>query len=281
MPELPEVETVMRGMAAALEGRIIARAEQRVPALRIPFPDHLAEKLAGRTIERFRRRAKYALMYLDDGQVFILHLGMAGRVHLIESGAAYHVQKHDHLVIHCRDGCGFALNDSRRFGMVMLMPEKELESHKAFAGLGPEPLDNMFSGPVLHEALTGKKTPVKNMLLDQSVVAGLGNIYACEALYFSGIHPARPAGALTADETERLAAAIKDVLRRAIAAGGSSLRDYRQADGALGYFQHQFAVYGKAGKACPDCVCDVVKTGGIQKIRQSGRSTFFCPQKQK
>lgn len=280
MPELPEVETVKRGMAQRLTDEHIYSVDQRAPALRIPFPANLKNALEGRRFSHFGRRAKYILACLDSGQVLAIHLGMSGRVRLFDERDDYSPGKHDHLILQTGNS-GFALNDARRFGMVMLMDEKDMAGHPSFKGLGPEPLDNGFSGPVLAQALAGKKAPVKSALLDQRVVAGLGNIYVCEALYFAGIHPERLSGSLTETETENLALAIKDVLRRAIDAGGSSLRDYRQADGELGYFQHQFAVYGKAGETCPACSGDVRENGCIKKIKQAGRSTFYCPDRQR
>lgn len=280
MPELPEVETVRRGMAEVLEGAVFRSIEQRRADLRVPFPDRLPDRLAGRRIRNIGRRSKYVLLHLDDGMALVLHLGMSGRILVLAQGESYKPVKHDHLICGFTDGCKFILNDPRRFGMVLLTESAGLENHPAFSAMGPEPLGNGFSGALLKERFAGKKSPVKTALLDQRIVAGLGNIYVCEALYYAGISPQRPAGSLNASETEALAAAIRDVLTRAIEAGGSSLRDYRTADGALGYFQFSFAVYDREGKACPDCSCDVSRTGGIRRIIQGGRSTFFCDRKQ-
>ncbi|MCB9990524.1 MAG: bifunctional DNA-formamidopyrimidine glycosylase/DNA-(apurinic or apyrimidinic site) lyase [Rhodospirillales bacterium] len=281
MPELPEVETVCRGMEKALKDRVVDSVILRRAGLRVPFPADLKQSLEGHRALHFGRRAKYILIRFDHGKVVILHLGMSGRVNLIAPGQDYDVQKHDHLLFGFDDGSRMAFNDARRFGMVMLSDEQDLDAHPSFAGLGPEPLDNAFSSPVLSAALAGKKTPVKIALLDQRVVAGLGNIYVSEALFMAGILPQRPAGSLSEIECETLVQAIRTVLDKAIAAGGSTLKDYRRADGELGYFQHQFSVYDRAGKACPGCSCNVSRTGGIEKITQGGRSTYFCARKQK
>ncbi|MCB9987778.1 MAG: bifunctional DNA-formamidopyrimidine glycosylase/DNA-(apurinic or apyrimidinic site) lyase [Rhodospirillales bacterium] len=281
MPELPEVETVMRGMAPVVTGRQIAQVDQRRAGLRVPFPDRLPEILTGKTVNRLSRRAKYILAHLDGGRVLVLHLGMSGRVLLPAPGEDYTPEKHDHLILTFDNGARLVFRDPRRFGMVLLLEENTWSDHKAFAGLGPEPLGNDFSAPVLAAALAGRQTPIKTALLDQRHVAGLGNIYVCEALFQAGIDPERPAANIKPDEAEALVVAIRDVLGRAIAAGGSSLKDYRQADGHLGYFQHQFAVYGRAGEPCPGCTCDVSKTKGVRQIRQAGRSSFYCPEKQK
>lgn len=281
MPELPEVETIMRGMRPFMEGRTITAVEQRRPDLRTPFPPHLKARLETRSITHITRRAKYIMIALDSGETLIIHLGMSGRIRLLTATDQYAVQKHDHFILGFDNGTRLVFTDPRRFGQVMLMPEAETATHPAFAPLGPEPLGNEFSAPILAAALKTRKGPIKTVLLDQHIVAGLGNIYVCEALFQSGIAPQRPAHSLTKSEIEHLTGAIKDVLNRAIAAGGSSLKDYRHTDGALGYFQHHFAVYGKAGEACPACQCDVSKTGGIRQIKQGGRSTFYCPHKQK
>lgn len=280
MPELPEVETVIRGMRPVIEGQTITATHQGRPDLRTPFPNKLANRLNTRYVSHITRRAKYILAHLDSAETLIIHLGMSGRIHLATPGEPYDLQKHDHFALTFSSGAQMIFTDPRRFGQVMLIPETEINNHPAFAKLGPEPLGNEFAAPVLAAALKTRKGPIKNVLLDQHVIAGLGNIYVCEALFQSGIDPQRPANSLTGAETENLTTAIKDVLIRAIDAGGSSLKDYRQTDGTLGYFQHHFAVYGKAREACPGCKCDVSKTGGIQQIKQGGRSTFYCPRKQ-
>jgi formamidopyrimidine-DNA glycosylase len=311
MPELPEVETVCRGLRPWLEGRWLASVIQRRPDLRWPLPDNFAQRLQGRTIERIDRRAKYILARLDDSTVLLMHLGMSGRLAVAaDPDAAF--ESHDHIVFLTDQGCQVRFNDPRRFGFMDLLPADGIEQSAHFRGLGPEPLGNAFNGPELAQRLAGRRTPIKAALLDQKTVAGLGNIYVCEALYFAGLSPKRQAftvqgrraerlgniyvcealyfaglspkrQAFTVQgrRAERLANATRGVLTRAIAAGGSSLRDYRQASGELGYFQHDWAVYDKAGQPCPDCDCQVADTGGIRRIVQSNRSTFYCPRRQR
>jgi formamidopyrimidine-DNA glycosylase len=276
MPELPEVETVCRGLAVVLEGRRVARLDLHRPDLRFPFPEGLSRAVEGRRITAVRRRAKYILIHLDDGAVVIAHLGMSGRMVI---GPADGLERglHDHVVLVTDEGVAVRFNDARRFGFLDLSHQDRLAEHPMLRLLGPEPLGNEFSGPVLAERLAGKVTPIKAALLDQRVVAGLGNIYVSESLYQAGLSPRRLAATVGGLRAERLAAAIRDVLERAIAAGGSSLRDYVQASGELGYFQHQWAVYGKEGLPCPSCTC---KTG-ISRIVQSNRSTFFCARRQR
>jgi formamidopyrimidine-DNA glycosylase len=276
MPELPEVETVMRGLAARMDGRALAEVEARRPDLRWPLPDGFAARLAGRRVVALRRRAKYILIDLDDGMSWMIHLGMSGRM-LISDGAKPVLEAHDHVVFRTDDGTWVRFNDARRFGMMDLWPTDGMERHRLLKGIGPEPLGNAFSGPALESALAGKHTPIKAALLDQKVVAGVGNIYACEALHRSGISPRRMALNVHGARAERLAAAVKTVLTEAIAAGGSSLRDHRQVSGELGYFQHTFRVYDRAGESCrtPDC------TGTVARLVQAGRSTFYCPRCQR
>lgn len=283
MPELPEVETVVRGLRPRLEGRRLVAVEQRCPALRFPLPARLAERLEGRTVRLIDRRAKYIRMFLDDGQVLLCHLGMSGRMILHETGhaAPLPLDKHDHVIFRTDQGTEVRFNDARRFGMMDLLQESELPRHRLLRDLGPEPLGNAFNGPALAAALKGRRSPIKAALLDQKVVAGLGNIYVSEALFFAGLSPRRQAYTVQGGRAERLAQAVRKVLLRAIAAGGSSLRDYVQADGELGYFQHQWAVYGREGLPCPDCRCDPVQTGGIRRLVQSGRSTFYCASRQR
>ena len=281
MPELPEVETVCRGMDKALRGRTVLKAEAHREGLRVPFPKGLAGKLQGRRILGCRRRAKYIIVDLDDGQDLVIHLGMSGQIFLVPPGQVHIRRKHDHLVMDFDDGSKLAFNDARRFGVVLLLEEGHINEHKAFSGLGPEPLERSFTGKTLAKLLEGCKTDIKAALMDQRTVAGLGNIYVSEALFLAGISPRRRAATVQGQKADDLAAAIKKVLLAAIRAGGSTLKDYRQADGELGYFQHSFAVYDRAGQACPGCTCAVNKTGGIERIVQGGRSTFFCPRKQK
>ena len=286
MPELPEVETVRRGLQPALEGRRLTRVEVRRGDLRIPFPPRFAERLTGRTVATLRRRAKYILADLDGGETLICHLGMSGRftIHGAEApkrpgrfahtpGDGSGTGKHDHVVIETEDGTRIVYTDHRRFGLMTLAATADLERHALFAELGSEPLDAGFTASVFAMALRGKKTPIKSALLDQRVVAGVGNIYACEALFRARISPKRLAGRVQDDRAAALAAAIRSVLKDAIAAGGSTLRDYAHADGELGYFQHRFAVYDREGQPCPGKRCG----GTIKRIIQAGRSTFYCP----
>ncbi len=276
MPELPEVETVRRGLSPAVTGRRIVRAEARRADLRFPLPARLDERLAGVRIVNLGRRAKYLVAELDSGEALIMHLGMTGRFTLSggEVGACAHAAggegKHDHVVIELETGVRVVFNDVRRFGFFEMWPAGELDAYPAFAALGPEPTSNAFNGPYLRGAFRGKKTPIKAALLDQRVVAGLGNIYVCEALFRSGVSPKRLAGSLGADRTERLAGAVRQVIDEAIAAGGSSISDFAATDGSLGYFQHGFQVYGREGQACVGCARTV------KRLVQSGRSTFYC-----
>lgn len=271
MPELPEVETVRRGLAMALEGKRLSRVEVRRPDLRRPFPERFAERLKGRRIASFRRRAKYLLLGLDSGEDWLIHLGMSGRM-LVGQGWPNELDAHDHVVIGAEDGTVVRFNDARRFGVMDLIAAGETETHPLIKGIGPEPLDAAFDGRTLAARLKGKAAPIKAALLDQRVVAGIGNIYASEALFRAGISPTRKAGTVQGERAEKLMAAVKAVLSEAIKAGGSSLRDHRQTSGELGYFQHSFKVYGKDGKPCPVCRS---KTG-IRHLVQSGRSTFYC-----
>ncbi|MXU64855.1 bifunctional DNA-formamidopyrimidine glycosylase/DNA-(apurinic or apyrimidinic site) lyase [Oceanomicrobium pacificus] len=288
MPELPEVETVRRGLDPAVTGRRILRAEVRRPDLRWPFPDNMASRLEGQRVERLRRRSKYLLADLDSGETLLVHLGMSGRMTLSGPAAAaampglFHrdhppQQKHDHVCLHLDDGTRVTFNDPRRFGAMDLVATDAAEAHKLLAALGPEPLGNGFSADHLATVFKGRRGPVKAALLDQRNVAGLGNIYVCEALWRSRIHPARPAGRIGRARLDQLARDIRDVLGEAIEAGGSSLRDHRQASGELGYFQHRFAVYDREGAPCRHVDC----AGTIARIVQSGRSTFYCPQCQR
>ncbi|MDG6095052.1 bifunctional DNA-formamidopyrimidine glycosylase/DNA-(apurinic or apyrimidinic site) lyase [Acetobacter sp. AN02] len=280
MPELPEVETVMRGMRTALEGGTIASVRVMRPDLRWPFPPDLARIMTGRRILSFRRRGKYILMRLSDGWSVLLHLGMSGRVGLTRDPADTEAGKHEHLIFMTREGVRCGLTDPRRFGAVDLIPTGEEDGHRLLAPMGPEPLGNGFSAAVLEAGFAGRRQAVKVLLLDQRIVAGIGNIYACEALYCAEIHPERAAASLSHAELVRLTAAVRAVLEEAIAAGGSSLRDYVQPDGELGYFQHAWQVYGRSGEGCAECP-GLPDCGGVRQIVQGGRSTFFCPQRQK
>ena len=275
MPELPEVETVRRGLALKMTGRHIVRAELRRPDLRRPFPPMLAERLEGACIGALARRGKYILIELDADGLLLLHLGMSGRI--TAGNGETPEARHDHVVLTLDDGTVVRFNDARRFGTLDYLRRGEEALHPLLAGMGPEPLEPGFDGDYLAGALAGKMTPLKAALLDQRIVAGLGNIYVCEALYRAGLSPRRLAGTVGRGRAERLAAAIRSVLEEAIAAGGSSLRDYVQTDGELGYFQHRWAVYGREGEPCPGCDC----AEGVRRIVQSGRSTFFCAKRQR
>ncbi|MBT4740663.1 MAG: bifunctional DNA-formamidopyrimidine glycosylase/DNA-(apurinic or apyrimidinic site) lyase [Rhodospirillaceae bacterium] len=273
MPELPEVETTCRGLATVLEGRRLTNVEVRRPNMRIPFPKGLADLLTGRTIERIARQAKYICMHLDDGQVALAHLGMSGRMTITQPETQ--PGKHDHVVFDTDDGTRVLFNDPRRFGLLTLTTEDDLSTHKLLARMGPDPLGNSFNAAVLSAALKGKGTSIKAALLDQRVVAGLGNIYVCEALFRAGISPRRKASTVSGKRADRLVPVIKDVLMEAIAAGGSTLRDYAQPSGELGYFKFSWNVYGREGKPC-SCDSDGKKDILVKRIVQAGRSTFFC-----
>lgn len=283
MPELPEVETVRRGLLPAMEGRVITQAQVNRPDLRWPFPPRMAERLTGARVLTLRRRSKYILADLSTDETLLIHLGMSGRM-LISSpdaretlGEWHHhhpaPEKHDHVILDMDNGTRITFNDARRFGAMDLMPTASAETHPLLAALGPEPLGNAFDETYLAARLKGRNTPIKSALLDQHLVAGLGNIYVCETLYRARIHPARKAARISEARAAALVPIIRDVLAEAITAGGSSLRDYRQADGELGYFQHSFQVYGREGDPCltPGC------TATIRRIVQSGRSSFYCP----
>jgi formamidopyrimidine-DNA glycosylase len=280
LPELPEVETVCRGLAPVLERRRILRADVRRADLRWPFPPRMAARLEGARVERLGRRSKYLLADLDSGETLIVHLGMSGRwlVSGVPMGMFHHAlatpKKHDHVILDIEGGARLSFNDARRFGAMDLWPTDDLGAHRLLAALGPEPLGNAFDARYLAERFAGRNTPVKAALLDQRIVAGLGNTYVCEALWRAGISPLTLARDVDAASAERLVEAIRAVLDAAVTAGGSSLRDYRQADGELGYFQHSFAVYGREGSACTRQGC----AGTVGRVVQAGRSSFFCPQ---
>ena len=282
MPELPEVETVRRGLSPVLTGKRLARVEQRRADLRFPFPDGFVQRLTGATIRSVDRRAKYLLMPLDRGDTLVCHLGMSGRFDIdhhrigVFAEAVGDDPKHEHVVFVTEDGVRVAFFDPRRFGYMDLVPTDRLPAHPWFAALGPEPLSDAFDGDVLLAAIKGKKQNIKVTLLDQKLVAGVGNIYACEPLFAAKTAPQKPAGDLKPAQAKRLAAAVKAVLAEAIEAGGSTLRDFAQTDGQLGYFQHRFKVYGREGEPClGGC------KGTVARIVQAGRSTFYCPACQK
>lgn len=281
MPELPEVETVRRGLAPVMEGAVFASVEARRSDLRFPFPGEFAERLQGRRVESLDRRGKYLIGRLDSQESLIMHLGMTGRF-TIESASrkapgafarAHDIDpKHDHVVFKMAgaEPARITYNDPRRFGFMDIAPAGELETCRHFNGMGPEPLGNGFSAAILGQALKGRAAPIKTALLDQRIVAGLGNIYVCEALFRAGISPRRKAGSVAGKRSDGLYPQIIAVLREAIEAGGSTLRDFASADGALGYFQHRFDVYGREGEGCRRCASP------IRRIVQGGRSTFFC-----
>ena len=278
MPELPEVETVKRGLAPVLDGARIAKVEARRPDLRFPLPARFAARLKGARILGLSRRAKYLLAPLDTGETLIAHLGMSGRFSIVDAraqrGAFYYAAPpdpaHTHVVFETDAGVRVEYNDPRRFGYMDLIASDELESHPYFAGMGPEPLGNAFDASHLATMFSGKSQSVKATLLDQRIVAGLGNIYVCEALHRAGISPKRAAGKIARPRLDGLTQVIRDVLNEAIEAGGSTLKDYAATDGAPGYFQHRFRVYGRVGEACLTCGAP------IARIVQAGRSTFYC-----
>ncbi|WP_262692757.1 bifunctional DNA-formamidopyrimidine glycosylase/DNA-(apurinic or apyrimidinic site) lyase [Kordiimonas aestuarii] len=273
MPELPEVETVRRGLLPALEGATIAEALARVRKLRFPVPSDFSTRLAGNRIERLTRRSKYILMECEDGLVVILHLGMSGRVTIHDAANAPEIlEKHDHVVLKTTNGTHVIYNDARRFGLILFSDRETIADHPLIRDIGPEPLGNEFNIDVLNARLMGRKSSIKAALLDQKLVAGLGNIYVCEALWRAGIHPSRQALTVAGNDAARLVPIIRDVLTEAIAAGGSTLKDYVQTSGELGYFQHSFKAYGREGEACSKPECG----GTVMRIVQQGRSSFYC-----
>ncbi|KWT70931.1 Formamidopyrimidine-DNA glycosylase [Hyphomicrobium sulfonivorans] len=297
MPELPEVETVRRGLVPAMVGHAIEHVEQRRPDLRFPLPQNFAGRLEGRTIERLERRGKYLLAHLSDGALLLMHLGMTGSFLISHSEKARGKKisrsgklvaptsrgTHDHVVFHMSDGATVTYNDPRRFGFMLLVEPEERDTHPMLRQLGIEPLGEELTAAHLAAKAHGKRTDLKAFLLDQRIIAGLGNIYVCEALYRAHLLPTRGTATIATAtgkptaKAEALVTAIRDVLNDAIGAGGSSLRDYRHTDGKLGYFQHRFAVYNRAGKKCPREGCG----GTIERLVQSGRSTFYCPRCQR
>jgi formamidopyrimidine-DNA glycosylase len=295
MPELPEVETVRRGLEPVMTGYSFERVEQRRADLRFPFPENFAERLEGRRVEKLERRAKYLMAVIEGGDILAMHLGMSGRFTISQTGGANarHLAdftydtapntKHDHVVFSMSGGATVTYNDARRFGYMTLTRADQLDQHPHFAGLGIEPLGGALTAQFIAKAAHQKKTDLKAFLMDQRIVAGLGNIYVCEALFRAGLSPLKPAQVL-ADRrglprtgAAALVPAITSVLEAAIEAGGSTLRDYKQTDGSLGYFQHRFAVYGREGKACVRDGCG----GVIERCVQANRSTFYCPKCQR
>ena len=276
MPELPEVETVRRGLAPAMEGRRILALDVNRPDLRYPFPPSFAGRVSGMTVERLGRQAKFLTAELSSGEMLIMHLGMSGRFTVVGgdviqfSSEENSEARHDHVVFHMEGGIRVTYNDPRRFGFMELWPLAQWQAYPRLKDIGPEPLSNGFSAVYLDEVLVRRTAPIKAALLDQKVIAGLGNIYVCEALFRAGISPRRKSSTIKGDRSGRLAQAINEVISEAIDAGGSTLKDFAATDGALGYFQHRFRVYDREGEPCPDCGSQ------IKRIVQSGRSTFFC-----
>mgnify|MGYP006111305895 CR=1 FL=1 len=280
MPELPEVETVRIGLEKVLVGRKLAKVQIMRPNLRFPFPHGFQDALKNKRVIRLYRRGKFLLVDIDSSQTLVVHLGMSGRFKIYLSNPP-DIEPHDHVLFEIEGGVNVRFNDPRRFGFMDLLETNKLADSNFLKNLGPEPLENDFNGPELVKRLRSRRSPIKTVLLDQSVVAGLGNIYVSEALFRAGLSPKRLAANILGSRAEALVLAIRNVLADAIAAGGSSLRDHRQPTGEIGYFQHYFSVYGRTGKACPECICDIEKTGGIKRINQSGRSTFYCARKQR
>jgi formamidopyrimidine-DNA glycosylase len=287
MPELPEVETVRRGLLSSLEGHVVTHVLARRPDLRFPLPEHFRERLEGARVLHLRRRAKYMLAELSTGETLVMHLGMTGRFEIAEHGrtltpGAFALNgsaapKHAHVVLDTDAGRRLTFFDARRFGFMGLIRSDRLDEHPWFKGMGPEPLGPDFSAAALDEALDGRTQAIKTLLLDQRIVAGLGNIYVCEALHRAGISPLRAGGKVSRPKLGALVEAVRAVLEEAIEAGGSTLRDFQAADGSLGYFQHRFGVYGREDEPClkPGC------RGVIRRKVQGGRSTFYCPEHQK
>ena len=275
MPELPEVETVKCGIAPVMNGARIGVAEAHIPALRRPIRDDFAQRLTGAWVTNVRRRAKYILIDTDREISLLVHLGMSGKMTIKEGAEAPDRIKHDHIrwrFDQKRKSHWITFNDARRFGVCDLVETSDLAHHPMLRDLGPEPLDDDFTADILDARLAGKSTPIKSALLDQRIVAGLGNIYVAEALFRSGISPKRLAKSVPGKRSARLVPAIKDVLREAIESGGSTLRDYVRSDGGLGYFQHRFSVYDREGQPCQKPAC----SGVVKRIVQANRSTFFC-----
>lgn len=279
MPELPEVETIKTAIERCIGHAKIEDAVIRNRNLRIPVPADMESRLRNTVITGYRRRAKYIVIDLDNGLSIIWHMGMSGKVHIVDT-LPEPPGKHDHIIIRTSNGY-LIYNDARRFGMFTYAETDNLERHPLFAKLGPEPFDDALTADYLFGKLQKKSIPVKAALLDQEIIVGIGNIYASEALFGAGISPLRPANLVSERECEKLISEIRKTLKKAVAAGGSTLRDYEKPDGSLGYFQNLHCVYNKTGQKCPQCTCDPGKTGGIRKTVIAGRSSFYCPQKQK
>lgn len=269
MPELPEVETVLRGLEPITKGANICDAKITRPNLRYPFPQNFMNRLKNAEITHLKRRAKHIILELNSGESLIIHLGMSGRIKILCQQEP--LNKHDHVILKLSNGKELRYHDPRRFGFMDLVPTSEINNYKAFKNLGPEPFSSQFNAEYLLKASSQRKTNIKNFLLDQNIIAGLGNIYVCEVLFLTKTHPAMPSAHITKPLASTLVSTIQTVLNEAIRVGGSTLKDHAQPNGEMGYFQHQFKVYGKEGKSCATC------SEKIARISQSGRSTFFCP----
>jgi formamidopyrimidine-DNA glycosylase len=276
MPELPEVETTKRGLAPVLEGKKIIKVYKRRDNIRIPIPNDFEDRITGKKLSHIKRRAKYLQMFLDSGDVIICHLGMSGK-YIIRKKDETPFAKHDHVIFETEDNMLAIYNDPRRFGVMTICHEDELNDHKLFREMAVEPLGNEFNGQYLFDKIQKSNSAIKGLLLNQKVVVGLGNIYVCEALNMAKIDPLRKGASITIEEAEKLVPLIREILRRAIEAGGSTLKDFAGADGDLGYFQHQFVAYGREREQCSNQGCN----GNIERIIQGGRSTFYCPTCQK
>ncbi|MGH1456202.1 MAG: bifunctional DNA-formamidopyrimidine glycosylase/DNA-(apurinic or apyrimidinic site) lyase [Alphaproteobacteria bacterium] len=271
MPELPEVETIRRGMENAMLGKTFKAIQIRRHDLRVPIPKNLGQVMTGHKLNTILRRGKYIIAHLSNDTYIILHLGMSGRIHI--SNEDKPPLKHDHVIMYMNDDTRISFEDPRRFGMFYLSSTKNWEDEKPFSNMGPEPLNKDCTGNILFNRLKSKTAPIKSALLDQRVIAGLGNIYVCEALYRANIHPQKPCSQISHEKINALMPHIKDILNEAIKSGGSSLKDYKHTDGSLGYFQHGFKVYDQENQKCQNKACNE----NIVRITQSGRSTFFCP----
>ena len=282
MPELPEVETVCRGLAPAMEGAILKDVIIREYKLRFPIPVNFRIRAVGRQITNVTRRAKYIFIYLDDANIIIFHLGMSGRMSIFQPGSKPNqLGPHDHVDLQTTNGAIIRFTDPRKFGLLLMVKASSISRHRLFETLGPEPLGDGFSSKWLANWIKDRRTPIKSVLLDQKAVAGLGNIYACESLFRANISPRRLAKNVVGVKLERLVVSIKEVLLEAIEAGGSTLRDHIGPTGDLGYFQNSFRVYGREGNPCFECKCDWEVIGGVRRIKQSGRSSYYCPYKQR
>lgn len=281
MPELPEVETVLVGLKKILSGQTISHVKIYTPKLRNEIPKNLAAKLKNSKLVKATRRAKYMCLDLDNGHTLIAHLGMSGVFRIEPPFSPKAAQTHDHLRFYLDNGTEIVYRDPRRFGVIDLLKTEKVKESSYFKNLGPEPLSKNFSTAYLQDVLVNKTVPIKQAIMDQKIVVGVGNIYASESLFMARIDPRRPSKSLKSDELDRLVTSINQVLKRAIKEGGSTLRDYRNIGGERGYFQAHFSVYDREGISCPHCSCNLKKTGGIKRIEQGGRSTFYCPEKQR